>query len=270
MKRSRLASTTPALTITSTCRGVVPRGAFDGAPGLRRVASPVTRLTIGNGVVSCNPLGAENVVRRSRAGKLRVGAEYSSRLLSWCGYRKPIHVTRPAETPGIRLPTSDDELTSPPESRNSSFEPSAERADRPRPGCKASSPKGPGEPRPARRARCAFHRSAEMGSEFARRAPSTRGFALESMASVAGRTPQNLWPSTASDGEVRQMITELLEDLGERLSVALREQGGDERARTLLTHIQDELGDHIRELTDSQTEIRGWRPASAKNVIQRP
>lgn len=71
---------------------------------------------------------------------------------------------------------------------------------------------------------------------------------LTSMPSVAGRVPANLWPSTASDDEVRHTITELLQALAEHVSVALRD-GGDVRAQALLTQIQDELRAHIQQLS---------------------
>ena len=75
---------------------------------------------------------------------------------------------------------------------------------------------------------------------------------LASIASVAGRHPKNLWPTTASDDEVRHTLLELLGRLSHHLSAALEGQGGDERVRSLLAQIEDELRSHIQELSVSE------------------
>jgi hypothetical protein len=60
---------------------------------------------------------------------------------------------------------------------------------------------------------------------------------LASMPSVAGRIPPNLWPGTASDEEVGQVVTEHLDRLAEHVAGAIADQQ-DETARSLLVDIE--------------------------------
>jgi DNA-binding ferritin-like protein len=46
---------------------------------------------------------------------------------------------------------------------------------------------------------------------------------LSSMPSLAGQTPPNLWPRTASDAEVRRVVGELLDRLGQHVATARAE-----------------------------------------------
>jgi len=63
---------------------------------------------------------------------------------------------------------------------------------------------------------------------------------LAMMPSVAGRTPANLWPGAADDAEVRRILGEHLDRLGQHLANALAAQG-DETSRSILEAIQREL-----------------------------
>jgi DNA-binding ferritin-like protein len=75
---------------------------------------------------------------------------------------------------------------------------------------------------------------------------------LASMPSVAGRTPEILWPSGASDDEVRQTIAEHLRRLSEHVAQAKDNQDRDGRARSVLEQIQSELGSVLRRFTDAE------------------
>ena len=57
---------------------------------------------------------------------------------------------------------------------------------------------------------------------------------LASMPSAAGRTPPNPWHGAASNEEVRRIVGEHLDRLGQHLSVALAEQQ-DDKVRAALT-----------------------------------
>jgi hypothetical protein len=70
---------------------------------------------------------------------------------------------------------------------------------------------------------------------------------LGSMPSVAGRVPPNLWPGTATDEEVRQVVTEHLERLAEHVARAIAEQD-DEKARSILIDIEAGVRAHLRAL----------------------
>jgi DNA-binding ferritin-like protein len=74
---------------------------------------------------------------------------------------------------------------------------------------------------------------------------------LASMPSVAGRTPENLWPSAASDEDVRSTMAGHLGRLSGHLSEALEDQR-DEAVRALLEQVQAELGEHVRRLAVSE------------------
>jgi hypothetical protein len=73
------------------------------------------------------------------------------------------------------------------------------------------------------------------------------GSPLADIPSVAGRVPPNLWPSSASDDEVRTVLSEHLGRLAAHLAEALAAQTDDE-ARAVLGQIQAGMGDHLRAL----------------------
>jgi hypothetical protein len=56
---------------------------------------------------------------------------------------------------------------------------------------------------------------------------------LASMPSVAGRKPANLWTGDASDDEVRRIVGEHLDRLGEHVTAALAVQGESSSQATL-------------------------------------
>jgi len=60
---------------------------------------------------------------------------------------------------------------------------------------------------------------------------------LASMPSVAGRKPPNLWPGDATDEEVRRVVAEHLDRLGEHVSAALAEQK-DDTSRAALADVE--------------------------------
>lgn len=63
---------------------------------------------------------------------------------------------------------------------------------------------------------------------------------LAFMPSVAGRTPPNLWPGTASDEDVRRVVGEHLDRLGASVAAALAEQDED-LPRAILARVQSGL-----------------------------
>ena len=70
---------------------------------------------------------------------------------------------------------------------------------------------------------------------------------LASMPSVAGRKPPNLWPGAASDEEVRRILGEHLDRLGQHVTAALAEQE-DDSARAALARMERGLMAHRRAL----------------------
>ncbi len=73
---------------------------------------------------------------------------------------------------------------------------------------------------------------------------------LESMASAAGRTPPNPWHGAASNEEIRRIVGEHLDRLGQYLSAALAEQH-DDQVRAALTEVRQGILAHRRALSDS-------------------
>jgi DNA-binding ferritin-like protein len=72
---------------------------------------------------------------------------------------------------------------------------------------------------------------------------------LSSMPSVAGRRPPNLWPGTTSDEEVRQVVSEHLDRLGQHVAAALAEQQ-DDGSREALADVERGLTAHRRALSE--------------------
>jgi DNA-binding ferritin-like protein len=72
---------------------------------------------------------------------------------------------------------------------------------------------------------------------------------LASMPSVAGRTPPNLWPRTATDEEVRLAVVDHLDRLAGHVSAALAKQY-DAGSQTVLAEIQRQAMGHVQALSD--------------------
>jgi DNA-binding ferritin-like protein len=72
---------------------------------------------------------------------------------------------------------------------------------------------------------------------------------LASMPSVAGRTPPNLWPRTATDEEVRLAVVDHLDRLAGHVSAALAKQY-DAGSQTVLAEIQQQAMGHVQALSD--------------------
>lgn len=72
---------------------------------------------------------------------------------------------------------------------------------------------------------------------------------LASMPSAAGRTPPNPWHGAASNEEVRRIVGEHLDRLGQHLSAALAEQH-DDKVRAALTEVERGSLAHRRALSD--------------------
>lgn len=70
---------------------------------------------------------------------------------------------------------------------------------------------------------------------------------LASMPSVAGRQPPNLWPTGATDEEVRQFVADQLNRLSGHLGAALAHQN-DDGSRAALRAVEHELLEHIQAL----------------------
>jgi DNA-binding ferritin-like protein len=70
---------------------------------------------------------------------------------------------------------------------------------------------------------------------------------LERMPSVAGRKPPNLWQGTATDDEVRRLLEDHLDRLGQHVTAAIAAQN-DDGSRAALTEIERGLLDHRRRL----------------------
>ncbi len=73
------------------------------------------------------------------------------------------------------------------------------------------------------------------------------GSPLADMPSVAGRVPPNLWPSSASDDDVRTVLSEHLARLAAHLADAVASQT-DDQAGAVLGEIQAAVADHVRAL----------------------
>jgi hypothetical protein len=63
---------------------------------------------------------------------------------------------------------------------------------------------------------------------------------LASIPSAAGRTPENLWPGTASDEEIRRIVADHLDRLGQHVDAALASVE-DGAARRVLATIEERL-----------------------------
>ena len=72
---------------------------------------------------------------------------------------------------------------------------------------------------------------------------------LASMPSAASRTPPNPWHGAASNEEVRRIVGEHLDRLGQHLPAALAEQQ-DDKVRAALTEVQRGILAHRRALSD--------------------
>jgi DNA-binding ferritin-like protein len=71
---------------------------------------------------------------------------------------------------------------------------------------------------------------------------------LTRITSVAGRKPPNLWSGAATDEEVRRVLDQQLDRLGQHVTAALSEQA-DNSSRTALADIQRGLRAHRRALS---------------------
>lgn len=72
---------------------------------------------------------------------------------------------------------------------------------------------------------------------------------LASMPTAASRTPLNPWHGAASSQEVRRIVGEHLDRLGQHLSAALAEQH-DDQVRAALTEVEQGTAGHKRALSD--------------------
>ena len=72
---------------------------------------------------------------------------------------------------------------------------------------------------------------------------------LASMPSAAGRTPPHPWHGAASNEEVRRIVGEHLDRLGQHLSAALAEQQ-DDKVRAALTEVEQGILAHRRAFGD--------------------
>ena len=72
---------------------------------------------------------------------------------------------------------------------------------------------------------------------------------LASMPSPAGRTPPHPWHGAASDEEVRRIVGEHLDRLGQHLAAALAEQQ-DDKVRAALAEVERGLLVHRRALSE--------------------
>jgi DNA-binding ferritin-like protein len=70
---------------------------------------------------------------------------------------------------------------------------------------------------------------------------------LASMPSAAGRTPPSPWHGAASDAEVRRIVGEHLDRLGQHLAAALAEQQ-DDKVRAALAEVEQGILAHRRTL----------------------
>jgi hypothetical protein len=75
---------------------------------------------------------------------------------------------------------------------------------------------------------------------------------LDSMPSVAGRKPPNLWPGEATDEEVRGLVDKDLGRLADHMSAAMTAQH-NEGARAAFAEIERGLLDHRRKLSETDT-----------------
>jgi thioesterase domain-containing protein len=72
---------------------------------------------------------------------------------------------------------------------------------------------------------------------------------LARMPSAVGRTPPHPWHGAASNEEVRRIVGEHLDRLGQHLSVALAEDQ-DDKVRATLTEVEQGILAHRRALSD--------------------
>ena len=72
---------------------------------------------------------------------------------------------------------------------------------------------------------------------------------LANMPTAAGRTPPHSWHGAASDADVRRVVGEDLDRLGQHLAAALAEQH-DDKVRAALAEVERGLLIHRRALTE--------------------